>query len=488
MSLKVLYKSDSLKNKIRKSYTLIITFLVLPAFYSMFETRMNAIQYDQIIANISLSNEINQIVKVKLPAELWNIVSGRVAFTSGRHYEYLNKINDGIETLLKSQSKYLDVRTLEVAKRASLTLVNNIEQLGTQIILGGSVQANEKKLDEIRGITSLLSDILQDFIISEIEAVSITNNSIKKTSMVLSAIQFMLLIIVLAIVFYESITLSTLIEKNIHAMERFSNKLASGDLSAKVKPATLIEFKNLTENLNVMGYKIENLIKQNIEEQKNLQKAELKTLQAQITPHFLYNTFDTIIWLAEEGENEEVIKITRAFSQFLRTSLSRGHEWITMGQEIEYVRNYLTIQKVRYGNILSYEIDVPDEVCKYKMLKLTLQPLVENAIYHGIKNKRGRGHIYVSVNYENSDKKRLNVVVKDDGIGFTDEKLKQVRSELSGTKSSEQLHAIYGLYNVNKRLILYYGEETEGISIESTYGDGSTIYFSVPCLVNNENV
>ena len=217
-----------------------------------------------------------------------------------------------------------------------------------------------------------------------------------------------------------------------------------------------------------------------LEEQKNFQKAEMKALQAQITPHFLYNTFDTIVWLAEEERTDQVVKITKAFSDFLRISLSRGHEWITIGQELDHIKNYLTIQKIRYADILNYKIEADESLLGLKMIKLVLQPLVENAIYHGIKNKRGRGELSVSVKYADETRTKIRFEVKDNGAGFTDSRLAEVRLELS-LMVSEKLNSVYGLYNVNKKLKLYYGEQTEGIVIESEPGKGSSISFEIPC-------
>ena len=125
-------------------------------------------------------------------------------------------------------------------------------------------------------------------------------------------------------------------------MENFSNQIAEGNLLARTTEPDFIELKPLAKNMNKMASQIDLLIKKNIEEEKNFQKAEMKALQAQITPHFLYNTFDTILWLAEEGKTDDVVKITKAFSDFLRISLSRGHEWITVSQEVEHITNYLT--------------------------------------------------------------------------------------------------------------------------------------------------
>jgi len=245
------------------------------------------------------------------------------------------------------------------------------------------------------------------------------------------------------------------------------------------------ELDALAGNLNTMTEQIDVLIKKNMEEQKNFQKAEMKALQAQITPHFLYNTFDTIVWLAEEEKTDKVVKITKAFSDFLRISLSRGHEWITISQELDHIKNYLTIQKIRYADILNYKIDADESLMELKMIKLILQPLVENAIYHGIKNKRGRGELIVTVHYADEEHTSIRFTVEDNGAGFTEERLAQVRNELNaGSSDSEKLTSVYGLYNVNKKLRLYYGEKTEGLIIESEAGKGSRISFVIPASQN----
>ena len=141
---------------------------------------------------------------------------------------------------------------------------------------------------------------------------------------------------------------------------------------------------------------LESLIAQNRQEQENLRKSELRTLQAQINPHFLYNTLDAIVWQAEAGHSGEVIHITRALSDFFRISLSSGADWIPLAQELKHLSGYLSIQKARYRDILNYVIDVPADLGESYVLKLLLQPLVENAIYHGIKDRRGGGLITVT--------------------------------------------------------------------------------------------
>ncbi|MBO7638215.1 MAG: histidine kinase, partial [Treponema sp.] len=178
-------------------------------------------------------------------------------------------------------------------------------------------------------------------------------------------------------------------------------------------------------------------------------------------------------------------KITKAFSDFLRISLSRGHEWITIAQELDHIRNYLTIQKIRYADILSFKIEADESLCSSKIIKLVLQPLVENAIYHGIKNKRGRGKLSVKVSYTDESKSQIEFSVEDNGAGFTEERLAEVRAELEkGEQDSEKLSSVYGLYNVNKKLRLYYGDETQGLQIESQAGKGSRISFIIPSRLN----
>ena len=395
----------------------------------------------------------------------------------------LDDINSGLSLMLLTNKNEESRGKLEVANRAYTTLRRNVDMLISQMQGGSPVTQNEATLDEIRTITSLFSDIMQDFIVTEIEYANQTNHSLSNTSIILTAIQVIITVFAIIISLNSFITVSGAVQKPISDMEKLSTKVANGDLTARIDIPHVNELDKLAGNLNTMTEQIDVLIKKNMEEQKNFQKAEMKALQAQITPHFLYNTLDTIVWLAEEEHTEEVVRITKAFSDFLRISLSRGHEWITISQELDHIKNYLTIQKIRYADILNYQIDADETLLDIKMIKLVLQPLIENAIYHGIKNKRGRGELKVSVHYSDEAKKFVTFVVEDNGAGFTEERLGQVRNELrTGAQDSEKLSSVYGLYNVNKKLKLYYGEQTKGLIIESEAGKGSRISFTIPVL------
>ncbi len=210
------------------------------------------------------------------------------------------------------------------------------------------------------------------------------------------------------------------------------------------------------------------------QEQKKLRKAEFELLQAQINPHFLYNTLDAIVWSAEAGNQKQVVKMVGSLSDFFRTSLNKGKETVTIREELQHVRSYLEIQQIRYQDILKYEIDVPESLYGYEIPKITVQPVVENALYHGIKEKRGGGTIRVEGSEDEND---LFIRVIDNGMGMDEERMAEVIRGLSD--KNPEAKKIYGLYNVNERIRLGYGEEY-GISMESAYGEGTTVTIHLP--------
>ncbi|MDY3723664.1 MAG: histidine kinase [Treponema sp.] len=474
-------KNKSLRRTLLITYISLLFITLIPSIYSIVVSQIHTKRYSQIISNVSTANRISLIAKDDIPAELWNIICGKKEIADGSQNKLLDNISSGLSLMLLTINNEESRGKLEVANRAYTTLRRNVNMLISQIKGGSLVTQNEATLDEIRTITSLFSDIMQDFIVTEIEAANQTNQSLRNTSIILTTIQIIITILAIIISINSFITVSAAIQKPISDMEKLSTKVSNGDLTARIDIPHVNELNTLAENLNTMAGQIDLLIQKNMEEQKNFQKAEMKALQAQITPHFLYNTFDTIVWLAEEEHTEEVVRITKAFSDFLRISLSRGHEWITISQELEHIKNYLTIQKIRYADILNYSIDADEALMDVKMIKLVLQPLIENAIYHGIKNKRGRGKLKVSAHFTNDSRTFVCFTVEDNGAGFTEERLGQVRNELrTGAQDSEKLSSVYGLYNVNKKLKLYYGENTEGLFIESEAGKGSKISFTIP--------
>ena len=212
------------------------------------------------------------------------------------------------------------------------------------------------------------------------------------------------------------------------------------------------EVTALGQSFNSMIAKIRELLSLVYKEQREKRRAEIRTLQAQIKPHFLYNTLDTIRWMAEEHDAPEIASTVNALTRLFRISLSRGREVIPLSEETEHVRSYLYIQKVRYEDKLNYVIDIPDSLGGLMVNKLILQPLVENAIYHGIKQKRGPGHIEVRARREENT---LVFTVSDDGAGMSPEKCAQLNRELTDENAIPD--SGYGIFNVNNRIRLSYG-------------------------------
>ncbi|WP_422477918.1 sensor histidine kinase [Pleomorphochaeta sp. DL1XJH-081] len=473
--------STSIQQTIQNSYVIIIILMILAPVVSLSFSWFQTVRYDRMITNVNRTNRVNQIVQMDITNELWDIVAGNKTFSEGEQYEIIDDINNRLQQIKLNTGVTESRQLLEVTGRAMNTLSQYVDRLGLQMEHHFLVTENEKILDEIRGVTELVSDILQDFIVLEIELAAETNEQIKSTAVLLSILQILLVLVVMLFAIHTQKSVSRRINNPIKELEKLSNEIAAGNLDARAEKPHVEELDTLTENLNTMARKIHELIDINIQEQKNLQKSEMRALQAQISPHFLYNTLDTIVWLAEGHQHDQVISVTRNFSNFFRASLNRGKEWVTVRDEFEHISNYLTIQKIRYRDILDYSIDYDTTMDNEPMLKLLLQPLVENALYHGIKNKRGRGTLMVKGWQE---AQFLCFQVEDNGIGMTASKLEQIRSQIQADLESSQINDVYGLYNVNKRLSLYYTNFTQ-LEITSTYGEGTKVLFKLPKRENH---
>jgi two-component system sensor histidine kinase YesM len=243
-----------------------------------------------------------------------------------------------------------------------------------------------------------------------------------------------------------------------------------------VKTLAGAEVSALGESLNLMIQRIQQLMDEVKRDQATLREAELELLQAQINPHFLYNTLDTIIWLAEDGQKKRIVAMVKALSDFFRTSLNRGAEMATLREEERHVRSYLQIQQVRYQDILEYSLDIPADCYETELPKITLQPLVENALYHGIKRKRGKGVISIQAHRSRDD---VIVTVKDDGAGMPADKLNRLRALLTQRERIQKQKDSYGLYNVNERIKLRFGA-AYGIEILAAPNEGVTVEIHLP--------
>lgn len=250
-------------------------------------------------------------------------------------------------------------------------------------------------------------------------------------------------------------------------------KVQEGDFSVSdVVVDSKNEIGSLTKSFDVMTHRIHELIEQNVHEQEEKRKSELKALQSQINPHFLYNTLDSIIWMAEGKKNEEVVLMTASLARLLRQSISNEDEVVPIANEVEYARGYLTIQKMRYKDKLEFQIEVDSSILYIPLIKLVLQPIIENAIYHGLKYKESKGLLIVK-GFMKDGNAVLQVI--DDGVGMDEETLAHIYDKHKVNYHSNGV----GVYNVQKRLKLYYGEDY-GITYTSELGKGTTATITIP--------
>jgi two-component system sensor histidine kinase YesM len=294
------------------------------------------------------------------------------------------------------------------------------------------------------------------------------HNSMESRNQSLVLLALLLLIINGIIFFVSSFVISRSIIKPIQKLLRAMNKAPSGNFMKVNAEQNSFELEQLYNGYNQM---IEQLLKRVIEEQKTIRKAELNALQSQIKPHFLYNTLDSITSLALSGDNEQVCDLIEALGSYYRLSVSKGQDVITVGEEIEMVRNYLKIQSVRYQDVFEAQFEVEEDCSQTPIPKLVLQPLVENSLYHGIRPKGTKGVIRISIkNVDGSTK----ISISDDGIGMSREEIEQILF----TERQGQIKS-FGLWGTMERLRIFY-DNRDIFHIESEPGTGTNITLILP--------
>jgi len=277
--------------------------------------------------------------------------------------------------------------------------------------------------------------------------------------------------------FLASVFFTSSIARPVIALRALMKKAEAGDLGVRFEGRQDDEIGHLGKSFNTMIEEVQKLIRLVYQEQQSKREAELRTLQEQIKPHFLYNTLDTIQWMAQSHGAEDIVGIVGALTKLFRIGLSKGKEMIPVRDELDHVRSYLIIQKARYEDKFDFTISVDEEALPFMMLKLTLQPLVENAIYHGIKERRGPGSIEVAAARRDG---MLVFRVADNGVGMSAEKLAAVRASLQAPAAGPGRNG-YGLSNVHERIQLSFGP-AYGLRFESSPGAGTTVELLHPLV------
>lgn len=280
-----------------------------------------------------------------------------------------------------------------------------------------------------------------------------------------------LLAIIMALFFTSSIS------KPINKLRKLMKSAEDGNLDVKFESQSNDEIGQLGQGFNNMINEIKKLLNLVYIEQKSKREAELKILQSQIKPHFLYNTLDNIQWMAMRYGADDIIDVIGALTTLFRIGLSKGKELIKVSDELEHIKSYLLIQKVRYREKLDYVLYIDDSILNYKVIKITLQPIIENAIYHGVKEKDGNGKIVITAKINDG---KLFFTITDDGPGIEPEKLIELNKILEGGEK-EGVRTGYGLYNVNERIRLSFGYDY-GLKIYSTLGEGTTVEVYHPII------
>lgn len=283
-------------------------------------------------------------------------------------------------------------------------------------------------------------------------------------------------ILSLGIVLLITMRLSDVITRPIIELRNLMKRTEQGDFSVRFEGSYKDEVSELGRRFNHMMERIQELIQRVYEEQEHKREAELRVIQEQFKPHFLYNTLDTIGWMAREHQAYDIVHMLDALTNVFRIGLSKGKDYVSLEEEVKYVTNYLYIQKVRYGSKVEYEINFDESCGQVCVPKLILQPLVENAIYHGLKMKRGVGHLKVNVKAVPGQKVLLQV--SDDGRGMTQERVEELTRILNRPGRGEENQS-FGLFYIKERLRIRYGDAFS-VQVESREGEGTSVFILIP--------
>ncbi len=467
----------SVRDKILLSLCIVILIMSITNVMLALQVLSYSRQYDAIIENITTANSISGDIKPAIDTEMWRVVAGKVDFKDGKQYDIINDVNAKLRQMMANTDSPRARLKLEGILRTMLSLTYEVNRMGQVIAAGSTTAQNEAVLENIRFVSSTVEEVVQDYALYEVQRTSTQYQNMREGFARWETLYLLMMLAAVGFSVLAAWAISRSIYIPIKKLHDMTSTITKDDLQALITHNNVDEITEMGLSFNIMVGRVRELLDAEIKEQENLKKAELRALQAQINPHFLYNTLDTIIWMTESKKTDQVIAIVRALSNFFRISLSKGRDWITIGEEVERTRSYLTIQKMRYRDILDFRIDMDDSVARNTILKLVLQPLVENALYHGIKNKRQGGTIVVRVGPWDAD--RVLLEVEDNGIGFTPEKLAQVNRELSEDSGEIRLESGYGIGNVNQRIKLYYGRDY-GVSIRSEYRVGTCASIVIP--------
>lgn len=450
--------------------------------------------YNEIVRNITIASGYNFTFREELDYTAYRIVinektydelikkeKNSTGFEGDRlkdPYQIINKAKSSFSSLLEAGKNREDKKNIEKLEWI-LKYINRLEEMiitiESNIETGQPYRENEKLLNNaVYILTDMTQEAIQKYIQEEAEAMEVLRTQLKQQQDQAVTLSVYALILIFTVSLYLSKRIFQSVTQPIKELCRAADAVGKGDFTSRTEIVAGDEIQVLTDSFNNMKVEIRNLIEDVKIEKDNLRVTEIKLLQAQINPHFLYNTLDAIIWLAESGQTQQVVEMVASLSEFFRTVLSKGKDFITIREEISHIDSYLKIQRFRYQDILDYEITISHEIYDYRIQKLTLQPLVENALYHGIKHKRGMGMIKV-IGYLMEEDVIFKVI--DNGIGLNKEQLEKLKKAVR-SRGNEGRDG-FGLSNVDERIKMSFGSQY-GLDFESEKNAGTTVTVTLP--------
>lgn len=431
--------------------------------------------YVRLLHNVTTASEFNQEFKNSIDQKMYYYVI-ESQYSEGLPIAEVTAAQELAKDLLSTTTQ----KDSLLAITSVLDLCENLEEKIYQIQSTSDYDGRQSQLENnIYVLTALVEEYMYTYLYYEAAELNAIQQQINRQ--IVTEIVLIAVITAVAIIgtLRYSIRLSRSITRPLTKLCDRAENVTKGDLSVHAPiQSESYEIRTLSEGMEQMIARLNEQMQESRQKQESLRRTELALLQAQINPHFLYNTMDTIIWLIEAEKTQEAVDMVSNLSSFFRHSLSKGEDVISLEEEERHVRSYLQIQQVRYKDIMTYTVRIDPALHQAVIPKLTLQPLVENALYHGIKLKRAAGHIVINGWRE---KDRVLLQVSDNGVGIPRQRLEQLRGAM---ESDERVG--FGLSAVNQRLRLQFGKEY-GLSVISAEGIGTTVTACIPYVEREGN-
>ena len=474
-----------MKKKILTLAAVVTLPFILLVMYLLASMASYSNTYSEIVSNMTVANNYNLNFKEEMDESLYKLVVGYVTLDNIESDKSLKNPYVLIEELRSEFTRLTAITTESESKLWLESLLRNINALEKRvddivdsIDAGGRYSENIEMLDNnIYILTELIQDDIQYYIYYQTRYMEKVTDTLQKQIGRFMVVCSILIAVLIAVVAVSAVMIVSGILQPIRQLNSVTEKIAQGDFNARAQVNSDDEVAELAVSFNKMAGNMQSLIDKVKEDERKMRKADLRLLQEQIQPHFLYNTLDTIVWLIESNEPDEAVTMVVTLSDFFREILSKGKEFISIKEEEKHISSYLQIQEMRYRDILEYDIQLDQVIYKYQILKLTLQPVVENALYHGIKYKRAKGCIHIHGEKEGDI---IRLTVRDDGVGMDEEELEQLRQQIE--KPCQETERGFGLANVNERIHMYFGYEY-GMKIESEKGKGTTVEIVIPAIL-----